>query len=104
MPSRVDVRPQSSVRGRTIFYKVVVWIIVTCGFTYQTCLICEEYFRYPTTTMVRIASYLPTTTPPSVVIRIPKSPDRLQMLKDYFIEIPDDITFIMTNARKAYKD
>src|SRR5207249_1315815 len=50
--------------------KVLVRISIVLGFCYQQLAISIEYFSYPTTTIVTMESWQPTTHPPRIVIVI----------------------------------
>lgn len=88
------------------FYRVLIYTIVTAGYTYQNGLICDEYLKYPTTTLVTMVSVLPVTIPPRVVIRVSGpgvSPIEGYLVKDHFRKI-NDTTRIAGDIRKGYRN
>src|SRR5688572_24852064 len=71
-----DMNPsQMSTRFKTIARRIMLYIFVTGGFVYQIGLICDDYFKYPTTTFVSIVSALPITIPPKIAIRVYRPPN-----------------------------
>lgn len=49
-------------------FQVLVYLLITTGFSYQAFLVCQEYFKYPTATLVSILDALPVTLPPRVAL------------------------------------
>lgn len=50
--------------------RVLVFLSTTTGFCYQTWNISQDYFKYPTTTLVNLKNFMPFTIGPQVGIRI----------------------------------
>ena len=49
---------------------LLVLVTVTGGFSFQVSLVCEEYFKYVTTTIVSIVDALPVTNIPQVALYV----------------------------------
>lgn len=49
-------------------FRFAVYSLTTIGFTFQTFVVCSEYFKYPTVTSVTVVQALPVTNFPQIAI------------------------------------
>src|ERR1044071_8434342 len=104
----VGQRPSQHRKGEVAFRALVV-LFVTAGFVYQVAIICEDYFGYPTTTLVSILTALPLTTAPAVAFSFWKyrhDVDRTMRSKEllvgeYFALVQNPVRFKRSRTRDA---
>src|ERR1044071_468689 len=82
---------QGRVRKRTVF-RALVYLISLLGCSWQLTYICQDYFRYSTTTSFIISDSIPTITPPTVTLSFPYKAKIGTSLKDLFSKIRTNIT------------
>src|ERR1044071_5981694 len=100
MNGRVGQRPSHHQKGEVAFRALLV-LSVTAGFVYQIAIICDDYFGYPTTTLVSILTALPLTTAPAVALSFNKHRRDLDdivrseelLVGEYFARFKNSIRF-----------
>src|SRR4029079_12810968 len=77
--------------------RIVPYLLVTCGFVYQSQKICDQYFRYPTITSVSIIDALPLTFPPKITLEFWHPPRTGMIARDIFRQNPEN-SFVLESA------
>lgn len=89
-------------RPYSFFLSLIVFLVTTAGFCYQTWYISEDYFKYPTTTLVSLETFLPITIGPQIGLRIS---NRLQLgrpVRETFQSVQENINVTGFARTKTY--
>src|ERR1043165_5035503 len=79
------------IRKRALF-RVSVYLVTVIGCALQSNYICQNYFRYPTTTYFSILDSPPQITPPTLTLSFPYEAKIGTTLKDLFASLKDNVT------------
>src|SRR5919109_3954205 len=71
---------------------VSVYLVAVLGCALQSSYICEDYFRYPTTTYFSILDSPPQITPPTLTLSFPYEAKIGTTLKDLFASLKNNVT------------
>src|SRR2546430_8669336 len=82
---------------RRALFRVSVYLVALLGCALQSDYICQDYFRYPTTTYFSILDSPPQITPPTLTLSFPYEAKIGTTLKDLFASLKDNV--IVTYAR-----
>src|SRR6266704_1253168 len=77
--------------NRTLF-RVSVYLVAVLGCALQSDYICQDYFRYPTTTYFSIIDSPPQITPPTLTLSFPYEAKIGTTLKDLFASLKNNVT------------
>src|SRR4029079_9516802 len=101
---KITTMPFVIMRGRAMasklnrcFNRFVPYLLVTCGFVYQSQHICDQYFRYPTITSVSMVDALPLTFPPKITLEFWHPPRTGMIARDIFRQNPEN-SFVLESA------
>ena len=98
----MDVQHQSSSRVRKSLLGFIVYMIAFAGFGYQSFLISDEYFKYPTITKFQITDYLSVMPTPKLVVgfAVPNATTGMS-LKDIFSMVKDSIVLSYGKVKES---
>src|SRR5688572_27799201 len=80
-----------TIRKRVLF-RASVYLVAVLGCALQSDYICQDYFRYPTTTYFSIVDSPPQITPPTLTLSFPYEAKIGTTLKDLFASLKDNVT------------
>src|SRR6185295_11265834 len=69
-----------------------VYLVAVIGCVLQSDYICQDYFRYPTTTYFSIVDSPPQITPPTLTLSFPYEAKIGTTLKDLFASLKNNVT------------
>src|ERR671919_247288 len=69
-----------------------VYLVAVLGCALQSDYICQDYFRYPTTTYFSILDSPPQITPPTLTLSFPYQAKIGTTLKDLFASLNNNVT------------
>jgi hypothetical protein len=72
-------------------FRVSVYLVTVLGCALQTNYICQDYFRYPTTTYFSIFDSPPQITPPTLALSFPYEAKIGTTLKDLFASLKNNV-------------
>ena len=75
-------------------FRVTVYLVAVLGCALQSDYICQEYFRYPTTTYFSIVDSPPQITPPTLTLSFPYEAKIGTTLKDLFASLKKNVTVV----------
>src|SRR3989440_13058208 len=77
---------------KSALFRVSVYLVAVLGCALQSYYICQDYFRYPTTTSFSILDSPPQITPPTLTLSFPYEAKIGTTLKDLFASLKDNVT------------
>src|SRR5256886_9352005 len=77
---------------RRALFRVSVYLVAVLGCALQSNYICQDYFRYPTTTYFSILDSPPQITPPTITLSFPYEAKIGTTLKDLFASFKNNVT------------
>src|SRR6266487_1116559 len=73
-------------------FRASVYLVAVLGCALQSDYICQDYFRYPTTTYFSIVDSLSQITPPTLTLSFPYEAKIGTTLKALFASLKDNVT------------
>ena len=73
-------------------FRASVYLVAVLGCVLQSNYICQDYFRYPTTTYFSILDSPPQITPPTLTLSFPYEAKIGTTLKDLFASLKNNVT------------
>src|ERR1051325_4797911 len=77
---------------RRALFRASVYLLAVLGCALQSYYICQDYFRYPTTTYFSILDSPPQITPPTLTLSFPYEAKIGTTLKDLFASLKNNVT------------
>jgi hypothetical protein len=78
-------------RTQSIIVRVLIVLTATSGFVYQTWIISNDYFKYPTSTLVTLQKYLNVTIGPQVGFHLGNSLPIGKAVKEMFKNVSSSV-------------
>src|SRR5436190_23953452 len=82
-------------------FRASVYLVAILGCALQSNYICQDYFRYPTTTHFSIIDSPPQITPPTLTLSFPYEAKIGTTLKDLFASLKNNVTVRGADIRKV---
>src|SRR6185437_990035 len=86
---------------RRVLFRASVYFVAVLGCALQSDYICQEYFRYPTTTYFSILDSPPQITPPTLTLSFPYEAKIGTTLKDLFASLKNNVTVRWTRIKEV---
>ena len=86
---------------RRALFRVSLCLVAVLGCALQSDYICEDYFRYPTTTYFSILDSPPQITPPTLTLSFPYEVKTMTTLKDLFASLKKNVTVIYARIKEV---
>src|SRR5260221_8536 len=86
--------------SKRALFRVSVYLVAVLGCALQSDYICQDYFRYLTTTYFSILDSPPQITPPTLTLSFPYEAKIGTTLKDLFASLKDNVTVRYARIKK----
>src|SRR2546421_7672719 len=86
---------------KSALFRVSVYLVAVLGCALQSYYICQDYFRYPTTTYFSILDSPPQITPPTLTLSFPYEAKIGTTLKELFASLKDNVTVRYGEIKKV---